>query len=71
MLDEDAGFLEAVIISFVAVVLNFRAMLFWAMIIVVITAAGLLAGYIGLVLTLPLIGHASWHAYRGLITRKG
>jgi len=71
MLDEGAGFLEAVVISFVAVVLNFRAMLFWAMIIVVITAAGLLAGYIGLVLTLPLIGHASWHAYRGLIKRKG
>lgn len=70
MLDEGAGFLEAVVISVVAVALNFRAMLFWAMIIVVITGAGLIAGYIGLVLTLPLIGHASWHAYRGLIKHK-
>ena len=71
MLDEGAGFLEAVVTSVVAVALNFRTMLFWAMIIVVITGAGLTAGYIGLVLTLPLIGHASWHAYRGLIKRKG
>jgi uncharacterized membrane protein len=70
MLDEGAGFLEAVVTSVVAVALNFRTMLFWAMIIVVITGAGLIAGYIGLVLTLPLIGHASWHAYRGLIKRK-
>ncbi len=70
MLDEGAGFLEAVVTSVVAVALNLRTMLFWAMIIVVITGAGLIAGYIGLVLTLPLIGHASWHAYRGLIKRK-
>jgi uncharacterized membrane protein len=67
MLDERAGFLEAVVTSVVAVALNLRTMLFWAAIIVVITGAGLVAGYIGLAFTLPLIGHASWHAYRGLI----
>lgn len=70
MLDEGTGFMEAVITSFVAVALNFRTMLFWAMIIVVITGAGLVTGYIGLALTLPLIGHSSWHAYRGLIKRR-
>lgn len=70
MLDERAGFLEAVITSVVAVALNFRTMLFWALTIVVITGAGLVTGYIGLALTLPLIGHASWHAYRGLIKRR-
>ncbi len=71
MLDEGAGFLKAVVTSVVAVALNFRTMLIWAMMIVVFTGAGLIAGYIGLALTLPLIGHASWHAYRGLIKRKG
>jgi uncharacterized membrane protein len=70
MLDEGAGFLEAVVTSVVAVALNIRTMLIWAMMIVVITGAGLIAGYVGLALTLPLIGHASWHAYRGLIKRK-
>lgn len=70
MLDERAGFLEAVVTSVVAVALNFRTMMFWAAVIVVMTGAGLAAGYIGLILTLPLIGHASWHAYRGLIRPK-
>lgn len=70
MLDERAGFLEAVVTSVVAVALNFRTMLFWAGVIVVITGAGLAAGYLGLALTLPLIGHASWHAYRAVIRPK-
>ncbi|MDH5412104.1 MAG: DUF2189 domain-containing protein [Alphaproteobacteria bacterium] len=70
MLDEGAGFLEAIVTSVVAVMMNLRTMLFWAVIIVVITGAGLIVGYIGLILTLPLIGHSSWHAYRGLIKRK-
>jgi len=70
MLDEGAGFLEAIVTSVVAVMMNLRTMLFWAVIIVVITGAGLVVGYIGLILTLPLIGHSSWHAYRGLIKRK-
>ncbi len=67
MLVERAGFLEAVVTSVVAVALNFRTMLFWAAVIVVVTGAGLAAGYVGLAVTLPLIGHASWHAYRALI----
>ena len=67
MLEERADALEAIVTSVVAVALNFRTMLFWAMIIVVVTGAGLAAGFVGLTLTLPLIGHASWHAYRGLI----
>ena len=29
--------------------------------------AGLITFYIGLIVTLPLVGHASWHAYRDLV----
>jgi uncharacterized membrane protein len=29
--------------------------------------AGLATFYVGLAIALPLIGHASWHAYRALI----
>ena len=67
ILDRGIGFGQALVISFVAVLTNFRPLVVWAAIIVVITGAGLLAGFIGLAVTLPLIGHASWHAYRGLI----
>ena len=48
-------------------VVNIRAMLFWAAVIVVVIGAGLASAYIGLVVALPLIGHASWHAYQAII----
>jgi uncharacterized membrane protein len=43
-------------------------MLFWAALIVLFTAAGLVTIFLGLIVTLPLIGHASWHAYRDLVS---
>jgi hypothetical protein len=35
----------------------------WALLLTVLTAAGMAAGFIGLTVTLPLAGHATWHAY--------
>lgn len=67
MLGERADFLPALVISFLAVTLNPRAMILWATIIVVVTAVGMATAFIGLAITLPLIGHASWHAYRAIV----
>jgi len=67
LLDRKIGLLEAIATSAVAVVLNARTMAVWAALIVLFTAAGLAAGYVGLAVTLPLIGHASWHAYRAVM----
>ncbi|MBK8909630.1 MAG: DUF2189 domain-containing protein [Rhodospirillales bacterium] len=67
MLDRKADIVQAVVISVVAVITNIRVMVVWAALIVVFTIAGLATFYIGLAVTLPLIGHASWHAYRALI----
>lgn len=59
--------LTAMIVSFNAVRLNFWPMLLWAAIIVLLTAIGLATSNLGLVLTMPLIGHATWHAYREVV----
>jgi len=67
MLDRKMGMLEAVVTSVVAVVLNARTMAIWAALVVLFTGAGLVLGYVGLAVTLPLLGHASWHAYRATI----
>ncbi len=67
LLDRKVGILEAIATSAVAVVLNARTMAVWAGLVVLFTAAGLAAGYVGLAVTLPLIGHATWHAYRAVI----
>lgn len=67
LLDRQTGIVEALVTSVVAVVLNARTMMVWAGLIVLFTAAGLATAYIGLAVTLPLAGHATWHAYRAVI----
>lgn len=42
------------------------AMLLWAWLIAIITAAGVATLFIGLAVAFPLLGHASWHAYRDI-----
>lgn len=69
MLDQPFGFLPAVTISVLSVTRNMAPMMIWAAIIVVVTAAGLAFAFIGLAVTMPLLGHASWHAYRGVVRR--
>ncbi len=70
MVGERADFLPALLTSIFAVTLNPRAMILWAAIIVVVTAVGLATAFVGLAITLPLIGHATWHAYRSLVRPK-
>jgi len=55
---------SAMIVSFNVLRKNLRTMLVWAACIVVLVAAGFGFFHIGLVLVLPWIGHASWHAYK-------
>ncbi len=60
--------MTAVITSWRAVAENFWTMLLWAWLIAIFIGVGLVTGFIGLIITLPLIGHASWAAYRDLVT---
>lgn len=57
----------AIVTSFRTILENPTTMAFWAALIVIFMAAGLVTLYLGLIITLPLIGHASWHAYRDLV----
>jgi uncharacterized membrane protein len=62
-----AHVVTAITASFKAVFENPVTMAFWAVLIVLFVGAGLITFYVGLIVTLPLIGHASWHAYRDLV----
>jgi uncharacterized membrane protein len=62
-----ANVIEAIITSVRAVTANPRAMALWGLLIVLFVGAGLATLYLGLVLALPLIGHATWHAYKDLV----
>lgn len=62
----EANVITALTTSVDAVKTNPVPMLFWAVLIVLFVGAGLATFLLGLVVTLPLIGHASWHAYQDL-----
>jgi uncharacterized membrane protein len=67
LLDRDVTTMEAVVASIQAVLENWPAMVFWAGLIVVLAAMALVPFFLGLALVLPVIGHATWHAYRDLV----
>jgi uncharacterized membrane protein len=58
----------AIAASVQSVRLNLAPMAIWAAMIVLFAAGGLVAGYVGLAVTMPIIGHATWYAYKDLIS---
>ena len=67
MMDRGTDTITAMIASFLALTRSFPAMLIWGALIVALTFAGLATLYLGLAITGPVIGHATWHAYRALV----
>jgi len=58
----------AAVTSIRAVALNLPAMLLWAALIAAMTALAFATLFVGLIVVFPLVGHATWHAYRALVT---
>lgn len=71
MLDRDTDAVTAIIISIGALLKNIPAALVWGVLIIAGTALGFVSGYLGLIVTMPLIGHATWHAYRDVVGPAG
>jgi uncharacterized membrane protein len=67
LLDRDVGVMSAIATSVTAVLLNWQAMALWAALIALFTLLGLATFFIGLAVALPLVGLATWHAYRDLV----
>ena len=71
LLDRRATLLQAVLTSWKAVVVNPLPMALWAALILGLTLLGLGSLLLGLVVVMPVLGHASWHAYRDLVDASG
>ena len=69
--DRDADAITAIVTSVNAVLRNKRAMAVWVLLIVSLTVIGFATAMVGLVITIPLLGHATWHAYRDTIDASG
>lgn len=67
LLDREVDFITAMITSFACVLRNPVPMIGWAIIIAALLGLAMLPAFAGLLVALPLLGHASWHLYRKLL----
>lgn len=71
LLDRDLDFITAMITSVRAVVTSPLPMIGWAALIVVLLIVSALPMFLGLLVTLPVLGHATWHLYRRIVMPTG
>ncbi len=67
LLERDVDFVTAMITSVRAVVKSPVPMLGWAATIVLLMIVSVLPTFLGLVFTLPILGHTTWHLYRKIV----
>ena len=67
LLDRDVGMWRAVGASLQAVAKNPGVMALWGLIVAVALVLGSLPALVGLIVVMPLLGHATWHLYRKVI----
>ncbi len=71
LLDRDVGLDTAIRTSIRAMTANPGPMALWGLLV----AAGLVIGslplFVGLIVILPVLGHATWHLYRKIVPRDG
>jgi uncharacterized membrane protein len=59
---------QAIFTSWRVVAVNPLAMALWAALLCLFTALGIGSAFLGLLAVVPMLGHASWHAYRDLVS---
>jgi uncharacterized membrane protein len=69
LLDRDVRVRDAILASWRAVLAHPLPMAWWAFVVMALTALGMATALLGLIVLLPLLAHASWHAYRDAVPR--
>lgn len=69
IMHRDVDLVTAAATSLRVVKTNPRKMFTWAAMIGIIMMLGMATAFIGLIIAFPIVGYASWHAYRDLVVR--
>lgn len=69
LLDRDVGLDTAIATSFRVVRVNPGMMALWGLIVAGALAIGMIPLFIGLIVVMPILGHATWHLYRRAVAR--
>ncbi|UWQ89648.1 DUF2189 domain-containing protein [Rhodobacteraceae bacterium M382] len=68
LLDREIDFVSAMLTSIRVVTENPAVMLIWASIISVTMLLSMVPGFLGLIFTLPILGHTTWHLYQRAVS---
>ena len=68
LVDRDVDFLTAIFTSLKAMRSNTAVLLVWAMLVAGFLFVAMLPMFLGLLIVLPTLGHATWHLYRRTIS---
>lgn len=71
LVDRNVDFITAIIVSLASVRSNKSVLLVWAILIAVALFVAMLPLFLGLLVVLPVLGHATWHLYRRLTGESG
>ena len=67
MMDRNVDAITAILTSINAVLKNKGVMILWGITIVTLIVLGIATFFIGFAVLLPIVGHASWHAYKEVV----
>ncbi len=67
LLDRDVDFITAMITSVKAVTTSPVPMLAWGAIVAIVLMVSAAPMFLGLTITLPILGHTTWHLFRRLV----
>jgi uncharacterized membrane protein len=70
LLDREVDYVTALLRSIGLVAAHPGVMLGWAVVIAALLFLAMVPGFLGLLVVLPWLGHASWHLYDGLIAAE-
>ena len=70
IIDNSISAADAVLLSVKVSAANIPTMLVWATLIVLLTAIGIGTFLLGMIVIYPLLGHATWHAYKDLVSNS-
>lgn len=70
LLELEVDFVTAMLLSLRATRANLPLLLVWAAMIAALTLLAMIPYFLGLLVVLPVLGHASWHLYRRILYQK-
>ena len=68
LVDKEVDFLTAIITSLAAIRCNKPVLIGWAIIISVLLFIAMIPAFLGMLIALPVLGHATWHLYRRAVS---